>query len=105
MYCINKEKARKVLLSQNYQPYQINILLENYPSLPDSIGELIEEWFDDHKIPELQIDGISLQEVMENRNSHFLVAIRDLSRLLDPSISLEDKKKWRKMLKKTLYYE
>lgn len=105
MYYLNKDKARKVLLSQNIQPYQIKILLKNYPSLPNSIGELIEDWFKDREIPELVIDGISLQEVMENRHSHFLIAIRDLSRLLDPSLSLEEKEKWHQILNKTLYYE
>ena len=85
MYYLDKDKARKVLLSQNFQPYQIKILLKNYPPLQDSIGELIEVWFKDQEIPELVIDGISLQEVMENRHSHFLIAIRDISRLIYPS--------------------
>lgn len=105
MYHLDQEKARKILNAENIKAYQIDILLKNFPPVPDEIGTLVEQWFVDQNIPDLIVDGISIDEVMNKRHAHFLVAIRDLSRLLDPSLSDEMRKKWRKILTTTLYYE
>lgn len=105
MYHLDQEKARKILLSDDFEAYQIDILLQNYPPLPDQVGEMIELWFVDQEIPELIVDGVSLHEVIDQRHAHFLVAIRDLSRLMDPSLSEEKREQWRKILTTTLYYE
>lgn len=105
MYTIDREKVRQVLLSENQPAYQIDVLLENFPLLPDEIGALIDNWLDHREIPKLTIDGISLKDVMEKHHDHFLVAIRDLSRLLDPTLPDDKRELWKKALTAPRYYE
>lgn len=105
MYTIDKQKAIAILKSQNTEQHQINLLLKNYPSLQDDFGKAVEQWFIDQTIPDLEVEGITLKDVMANRHSHFLIAIRDLSHLLDPTLSPEEHKQWRRILSTPLYYE
>ncbi len=105
MYTIDKQKASVILKSQNFEPYQINLLLKNYPPLPDAFGKAVEQWLIDKTVPDLEVDGITLKDVMTNRHSHFLVAIRDLSHLLDPTLSADEQAQWHRILSTPLYYE
>lgn len=105
MYLLDIEKARTILLSQNVKPYQIELLLNHYPPLEDSLENIVEQWLLDQSIHEVVIDEISLQEVMRNRRSHFLVALRDLNRLLDPKLSEEKREQWKRILTTPLYFE
>jgi len=105
MYLIDKEKVQKILLSQNHKPYQIAILLKNYPLISDDLGELIDHWMDNQEILDIEIDGVSLKDVINNHKSHFLVAIRDLDRLRDPSLTPEKLDQWRRILTTKRYFE
>ncbi|NMB60855.1 MAG: hypothetical protein GYA18_00775 [Chloroflexi bacterium] len=105
MYQLDKDLARSVLLKQGHATYQIDILLKNYPSLQDEMGVVVEKWLRDQKIPDLEVDGLSIREVMETRRSSFLVAVRDLNRLLDASLPDEKRTQWRRILTTPVYYE
>jgi hypothetical protein len=105
MYAIDKERVRAALLLENFQSLDIDILLKNYPSIPDELGKLVDKWFIDQEIPDLEIDGISLIGVMEKRHAHFLVAIRDLSKFLEPEMSAEKRAQWHRILTTSVFYE
>jgi len=105
MYLLDKERVRKVLLTQKFNPAQVERLLRNYPPLPDTLGVLVEQWLSDQIIPELEIAGISLKHAMEIRHSHFLVTIRDMRNLLDPNITEEKRELWREILTTPIQYK
>ena len=105
MYELDKDLARRVLLKQGYAPYQVDILLKNYPPLQDELGVVVEKWLQNQKIPDLEVDGLLVREVMETRRSNFLVAVRALNRLLDASISDEKRTQWRRILTTPVRYE
>jgi len=105
MYKLDEEKTRDVLISQGIKPYQIDLLLKNYPPIDNQFGSLIEQWFVDQEVPEFEINGITVEEVMNNHRSHFLVAIRDMNRLLDPDLSKEKREQWRRILQTQRHFE
>ncbi len=105
MYILDKTRARQVLLAQNMKPRQIDSILRRFPSLPDKLGPSIDKWLKDQQIPDIEVDGISVRQVMENHNSHFLVALADLAVLLDPDLLPEKREQWHRILRRRVMYE
>lgn len=105
MYHLDKEKARKVLLEEGFSPSPVDRLLKRYPPVHESLGPAIEKWLNEGIISDVIVDGISVREVMEKRQSHFLIAIRDLSKLLDPNLTPEKREKWRRIITTPVFYE
>jgi len=105
MYELDKDLARSVLLKQGHAPYQVDILLKNYPPLQDELGMVVEKWLQNQESPDLDVDGLTLKDVMETRRSHFLVAMRDLNHLLDPALTDEERVQWRRILTTPVRYE
>ena len=105
MYILDKDKARSLLLTKDSNPIVIETFLDNFPPLDDSLGQLVDQWLDDQQIPDLVIDGISLKHLMSFRASNFLKAIRDLNKLLDPSLSEADRQQWIRILNTPRFYE
>lgn len=98
MYELDKEKARIILVAQQYNASQVDRLLNTYPLLPDSFKPFVEQWLADQVTPDFEVDGVSVKSVMEARQSSFLIAIRDLGRLLDPGFPEDKKKLWKELL-------
>lgn len=105
MYLLDKNKARSILLAQNFLSDEVDRMLKHYPALPDPLGDLIDRWLVDQNIPDFEVDNISLKDVIERRHSHFLIAIRDLGRLLDSDLTPEKREQWRRILSTPIHYE
>ena len=105
MYTINKEKAHEILLNQGFKTHEIDSLLNRYPPIHDKLSRIIEQWINDQTISEITIDGISLNQVIKIRRCHFLIAIRDLNKLLDPDLTLEKRNQWHRILTSPVHFE
>jgi len=105
MYVIDKERATRVLESERINTAQIQHIFYNYPPLNDKFGPAVEKWLSGQPIPTVEVDGLLLTDVMEKRHSHFLVAIRDMNKLLDPALLPEKHEQWRRILSTPAYYE
>lgn len=105
MYILDKERISKILVAEKLNSSQIHYMLDNYPPIDDTLGVIIEQWLNNKEIPSFEIEGISLKNVMAMRHSHFLVAIRDLNKLLDPALTPEKHDQWRRILTTPVYYE
>lgn len=105
MYQLPKEKARAALMENNFSQREIDRLLANYPPLPDDFAPLVEQWLQDFIIPDFKVDEISIKKVMELRHSHFLVALRDLARLRDETLTPEKREQWRRILTSPVHFE
>lgn len=106
MYKINKEKVRKILVDEmNYTPYKVDLLLKDYPSLRDQLGEAVEQWLKDRTVADVAVEGFSIKDVMEKRQVHFLVAVKKLNILLDKSIPVEERDKLRKTLSRQVVFK
>jgi hypothetical protein len=105
MYILDKECATHVLESERFNPAQIQHILYDYPPLNDEFGLAVEKWLSGQPIPTVEVDGLLLTDIMEKRHSHFLVAIRDMNKLLDPALPPEKHEQWRRILSTPAYYE
>ena len=105
MYLLDKQKAREILLEEGFKPYQVNQLLKRYPPVHDSLGPAIEKWLNERVVSEVVVDNISVRNVMELRHSHFLIAIRDLSQLLNPDLTTQKREQWRRIVTTPVFYE
>jgi hypothetical protein len=105
LYTLDKERARKILLEEKLTPFQADNLLNHYPPIHDSLRGAIDQWLEERTMPEVAVEGITLGEVMEKRHCHFLIAIRDLSRLLTAELTPEKREQWHRILTTPVYYE
>lgn len=91
MYSINKEKARLRLLQEGeFTENEIDRFLSGFPQIDERLGQIVETWIKTGEIPNFEIENLKLKDVMANRQSHFLAAIRDLNLLFDDSLSGTD---------------
>ncbi len=105
MYELNKEKIREILRQEQVKAVSIESLLKHFPPLPDELGKLVETWMATRLVPDLVIDGISIHDVMQVRECHFLVALREMRKLLEPDLSTEERAQWRRILTTPVHFE
>lgn len=92
MYTIDKDKAKRILVEEfDYQPYHADLFLRRFPPLHEELAEPVETWLKDRAIPDVSVEGLSVEEIMQSQRGHFLLAIQYLNRLLDEDLSSEDK--------------
>jgi len=105
VYQLDKRRAKLVLLDEGIDHSSVDSFIEKYPLLNDSLGTVVDQWLLDRQIPDLEIEGVSLIEVIRKRDSHFLKAIRDLNRLFDPTLTADQKANWKRNLTTQRLYE
>lgn len=105
MYILDKGRATRALEREGIIPIKIQYLLNNYPPLDDKLGVVVEQWLSDQSFPTFEVEGILLSDVMKIRHSHFLTAVRDMNKLLDPTLSSEKHEQWHRILTTPVYFE
>lgn len=101
MYQINKEKAKKILVTElNYKPTNADIYLQDYPPIHDELSEAVNQWLEDRSIKNISISGLSIKEIMETRRCHFLMAVQNLNRMLDEDLTPHQRERLIEILKK-----
>ena len=105
MYHVDKQRAYQVLLESGFTNLSIESFLENFPTLDDSLREPVEKWLENQQVPELVVEGVPIQDIIEKRRSHFLKAIQDLNRLLDPNLTPEQHENWKRIITTPRFYE
>ena len=106
MYKLDKEEVRGILIKEmGYSKRNANLLLQDFPPLPEQLTGAVRKWLNDRTVTEIVVDGISLQEVMDNQQVDFLVAVRELNKLLDPSIPLDKRENLKKILQEPVFFE
>ncbi|MES0490271.1 MAG: hypothetical protein ABUK01_09780 [Leptospirales bacterium] len=100
MYELDKETVKKILVEEmNLPAFDVDLFLRDFPPLHNSFSLPIEQWLKNRTIADLVIEGLTIQEVMEKQQSHFLAAVRDLNILLDEKIPIEKRKSFNEILR------
>lgn len=103
---LDKDKARGVLLREGMlDPLGVDHLLRDFPEIHEPLAGAVSRWLDDQTIEDVSVDGLSIQELMARRRSHFLVAVKELNMLLDDVLPEEKRKRWRALLEKPVFFE
>ncbi len=105
MFDIDKEKVKQALIVDGVQIWQIDRLLEKYPKLHEQMMNALNVWLENRTVSDIQIEGLSISDVMNTRRCHFLVAIRDLDRFYDENLIGDERDQWVRILKSPVYYE
>jgi len=91
MYEIDRKEFRRIMVEeQGFTPSKVDLLLADYPAIDERFAAAIEQWLESRTLAEISVHGISLKEIIENRQFHFLVAIRRLNDLLDEQVPSPD---------------
>lgn len=105
MYQIDKAKARKILIEEeHYDAFDADQLLEDYPPIGDPLAQAVQQWLRDRQLLDTQVEGLTIKQIIDNRQYHFLVAVKALNRLLDPSKTAEQRLKLRNSLSRPVQY-
>jgi hypothetical protein len=100
MYQIDKSTARKILIEeQGFSPQRVDRLLANYPLIREPLASAVKQWLDDRTISPVKVEGLGIQQVMQDQHYHFLVAVKNLNILLDESTSDDERKRLLKDLR------
>jgi len=102
MYTLDKNKATIALQAQGYDLDQAARMLSHFPDLPDEFGVAIDQWMVDQKTPNFEVNGLSVEKVMEYRFSPFLSAMSDLFMLIDPKQPEAKHQMWQRILGKPI---
>lgn len=105
MYQLDMAKARKILIEEEkYPAVDVDQLLHDFPPVGDPLAQAVQQWLADRQIIQVDIDGLTIHQIMENRQYHFLTAIKALNRLLDETISPEQRARLRRSLSRSVRY-
>ncbi len=104
MYLLDEDRVRNILVEEGFDPRQIDLLLKNFPPLHDDLKPAVDVWLDNRLITDVSVDNISIHDVMTQRKCHFIIAIRDMNRLLDPNITPEKREQWRRIITTPVQY-
>lgn len=87
MYEIDKQKTKEILVSElGYKSFQVDKLLENYPTIHDPLAGAVQQWLEDRTILDVAVEGMTIEFVMHNRRCNFILAVEKLNRLLDEDL-------------------
>ena len=67
--------------------------------------DALNMWLTDRTVSEVKVEGLSLKDVMNTKNCHFLQAVRDLDRLYDTDLTGEKRAQWIRILSTPVHYE
>ena len=90
---------------EHYTPYKVDSLLKDYPPIHNQLAPAIEQWLKDRTVTDINIEDLSIKQVMSNQQVHFLVAIKRLNELLDENIPSDQRRKLLKILNQPVYFE
>lgn len=100
MYQIDKPTARKILIEeQGFSPQRVDRLLADYPLIREPLASAVKQWLDDRTISPVKVEGLEIQQVMQDQHYHFLVAVKNLNILLDESTPDDERKRLLKALR------
>ncbi len=106
MYELDKERVKKILIEEmKFPAFDVELFLRDFPPLHDSLSSAVEQWLKDRTIGDVVVEGLAIQDVMKKRRCHFLAALRDLNVLLDESVSVEKRQRFKETLQKTVHYQ
>lgn len=99
---IDTTEVKNILVNElNYKEDQAESFINNFPSINEALAPALTQWLKDRTIVNTDFAGITIEEVMRNRNAHFLMAIQEINRLYDKDITEDKKSRSREILKKT----
>ena len=101
---VDTSRIRNVLQSElGYSRTEVNLFMENFPVLHPSLEPIVEQWLEDRTIVDIEVEGLSLKDVMEKQQRHFLAVIVKFDALLDDTLSIEDRQRLHRFLKRQLW--
>jgi len=93
MFIVNKTELKKILVDEfTFKPYQADLFLSDYPPIYEPLVPAIQRWLMDRNILDISIEGLTIQDVIRKRQCNFLMAIREMNRLLDPALTSDIRK-------------
>jgi hypothetical protein len=99
LFNIDVKKTREILINEfAYKPADADHYLSNYPSLDDALIEPVKTWFIDRSILEIELEGITIQQVMQAHKCNFLTAISSINDLFSSPLTIEQKETLKKFL-------
>lgn len=95
------EQIRGILIEEmGYSEQEADSFLQDFPQLHPEPLSALEKWLEDRTVLETDFQGITIQEIMENYEGNFLMALKRINRLYDEDLTEEEKKSYVDSLKK-----
>lgn len=102
---LDLEQMSLRLRSEGYTPGAIRAFQEDALTLKSPLLEAAQHWVQSGQIPDVQIDGVTLQQVMQNHHNHVLAALSEMQVLQRETLSEEERQYWVQYLNSPLSFE
>ena len=78
-----RDMIKKILVTElGYSFNEADFYVDHYPALHDRMAEALQTWLQDRRVLDIEVEGITVRQVMQAHSCHFLNALRELSELL-----------------------
>lgn len=92
MLVLDKEEIAHILEhEQGVDSFEARRYADRYMPIHDELAPAVHRWLQDRTVLEVSVGGVSVAQVMAGRPTHFLQAVRLLSRLLDEDIPVHER--------------
>ena len=92
MLKLDEKKLKKILTTElGYDSVAADRFAKHFPPVHDELVEATEQWLKDRTVNDVSISELSIKEVMRVQGYHFLLAIREMNRLLDKDLTSDQR--------------
>jgi len=92
MYTLDRGKARDILITElGYDPKIADVYLDSYPEIHEDLADAAKAWLEDRTVVDVMVEGVTIRQLMDAHDSHFLNALSSLNDLL--TLVLDDEQK------------
>lgn len=94
MSLFNEEKLKEILVNEyNHSYYRAEEKVERLKKLQEPLQKALQQWIEDRTISEeIEVEGVTLKNIMEKRESNFTSALFLMSVFIDePEMAVEFK--------------
>lgn len=97
---VNKDQIKEILITElNYKQHEAESYADKYPSfIYDELVPAFEHWLKNRTVLDVVVYGVTISQVMNVQHFHFLMAVKAINRLLDPSLSADKRESMSKHL-------
>jgi len=92
MLVLDRARIADILESENgLSALAARRYADRYPPIHDELAPAVMRWLQDRSIVDISVGDVTIGELMAARPTHFLQAVRLLSRLLDDDIPIGER--------------
>lgn len=100
---VEKAELKNILIKElGFSEIAAELNSSHFPDLHEKLEGPMKKWLDDRSVEDVEVEGVTLREVMDAHGGKFLEAISGLNDLLVKDLTDEEREALKVLLKKPM---